>query len=66
MRLHDARHTCGSLLRARGVRVEVAAAWLGHDATILLKVYSHAFAEDHAATAKTLGEALGSASPDAM
>ena len=30
VRLHDARHTCGSLMHLRGVPIAVIAAWLGH------------------------------------
>ena len=30
VRLHDARHSCASLLHARGVPVATIAAWLGH------------------------------------
>jgi integrase len=30
IRLHDARHTCGSLMHLRGVPTAVISAWLGH------------------------------------
>lgn len=40
IRLHDARHTCGTLLHLQGVPVAVISAWLGHaDAAFTMKVY---------------------------
>lgn len=30
IRLHDARHTCGSIMHARGVPIAAISAWLGH------------------------------------
>jgi integrase len=30
VRLHDARHTCGTLMHLEGVPIAVIAAWLGH------------------------------------
>jgi integrase len=30
VRLHDARHTCGTLMHLEGVPIAVMAAWLGH------------------------------------
>lgn len=30
IRLHDTRHTCGTLMHLRGVPVAVISAWLGH------------------------------------
>jgi integrase len=41
-RLHDARHTCGTLLHLQGVPVAVIAAWLGHaDAAFTMRTYVH-------------------------
>jgi integrase len=42
VRLHDARHTCGTLLHLQGVPVAVIAAWLGHaDAAFTMRTYVH-------------------------
>jgi integrase len=42
IRLHDARHTCGTLLHLQGVPVAVISAWLGHaDAAFTMRTYVH-------------------------
>jgi len=42
IRLHDARHSCGTALHLRGVPLAVIAKWLGHaDASITAKIYAH-------------------------
>ncbi|MFC7754453.1 tyrosine-type recombinase/integrase [Tsukamurella soli] len=42
LRLHDARHSCATLMHMRGVPVAVIAAWLGHqDAGFTLRTYAH-------------------------
>ncbi|OBK29752.1 hypothetical protein A5634_17660 [Mycobacterium asiaticum] len=42
VRLHDARHTCGTLMHLRGVPVAAIAAWLGHaSAAFPMAVYAH-------------------------
>jgi integrase len=42
IRLHDARHTCGTLLHLQGVPVAVISAWLGHaDPSFTLRTYVH-------------------------
>ncbi|MCB0927099.1 MAG: site-specific integrase [Mycobacterium sp.] len=42
VRLHDARHSCATLMHMRGVPVVVIAAWLGHqDAGFTLRTYAH-------------------------
>lgn len=42
VRLHDARHTCATLMHLRGVPVAVIAAWLGHaSAAFTLATYAH-------------------------
>lgn len=42
IRLHDARHTCATLLHLRGVPIAVIAAWLGHaSAAFTLSTYAH-------------------------
>ncbi|WP_203935840.1 tyrosine-type recombinase/integrase [Planosporangium mesophilum] len=47
IRLHDARHTCGTLMHLQGVPVAVIAAWLGHaDPAFTMRTYVHS--QDHA------------------
>ncbi|WP_232490811.1 site-specific integrase [Mycobacterium dioxanotrophicus] len=42
VRLHDARHSCATLMHLNGVPETVIAAWLGHtDARFTLSVYTH-------------------------
>jgi integrase len=42
IRLHDTRHTCGTLMHLRGVPTAVISAWLGHaNAAFTLKTYVH-------------------------
>ena len=42
VRLHDARHSCATLMQLRGVPIAVIAAWLGHaSAAFTLSVYAH-------------------------
>lgn len=42
IRLHDARHTCATLMHLRGVPIAVIAAWLGHaSAAFTLSTYAH-------------------------
>lgn len=50
VRLHDARHSCATLMHLDGVPIAVIAAWLGHsDAGFALATYGHS--QDHALTA---------------
>ncbi|WP_228461291.1 tyrosine-type recombinase/integrase [Gordonia spumicola] len=42
VRLHDARHTCGTLMHLRGVPIAVISAWLGHaSAAFTMATYAH-------------------------
>jgi len=42
IRLHDTRHTCGTLMHLRGVPIAVISAWLGHaNAAFTIKTYVH-------------------------
>jgi integrase len=42
IRLHDARHTCGSIMHERGVPIADISAWLGHSqASFTMAVYVH-------------------------
>lgn len=56
IRLHDTRHTCGTLLHLRGVPVAVISAWLGHaSAAFTMRTYVHS--QDDAL--RDAGAALG-------
>ena len=42
IRLHDARHSCGTALHLRGVPLAAIAKWLGHaDAETTARIYAH-------------------------
>ncbi|MBM4646540.1 tyrosine-type recombinase/integrase [Rhodococcus hoagii] len=42
IRLHDARHTCATLMHHQGVPIVTIAAWLGHvDAGFTMRTYAH-------------------------
>ena len=42
VRLHDARHTCGTLMHLEGVPIAVIAAWLGHaSSAFTMSTYVH-------------------------
>jgi Phage integrase family len=56
IRLHDARHSCGTALHLRGVPLAVIAKWLGHaDASITARIYAHS--QD--AALRDAGKSLG-------
>jgi integrase len=43
VRLHDARHSCASIMHAQGVPIAVISAWLGHaDPAFTMRTYVHA------------------------
>ena len=59
IRLHDTRHTCGTLMVLRGVPIPVIAAWLGHaKASFTNDTYLHAQPHALADASKRLHEAL--------
>jgi integrase len=42
IRLHDARHTCGTLMHMQGVPIVVIAQWLEHaDPAFTMRTYVH-------------------------
>ena len=41
LRLHDARHTAMTNWLERGVRIDIAAKWLGDSVTVAMETYSH-------------------------
>lgn len=56
VRLHDARHSCATLMHLNGVPAVVIAAWLGHtDARFTLSVYAHSTNAALADAATTIG-----------
>ncbi|SCF06415.1 tyrosine-type recombinase/integrase [Micromonospora mirobrigensis] len=59
IRLHDARHTCGTLMHLRGVPTAVISAWLGHSsAAFTMKTYIHSQADSLAQAGLTLRSAV--------
>lgn len=61
VRLHDARHSCATLMHQRGVPLAVIAAWLGHtDASFTLRTYAHSTPSALADAATTLGSLVTS------
>jgi integrase len=56
IRLHDARHSCGTAMHLRGVPVAVIAKWLGHaNPSITTALYVHSQDDALKAAAATLG-----------
>jgi integrase len=61
IRLHDARHSCGTTLHLRGVPLAVIAKWLGHaDASITAKIYAHSQDDELRSAGQTLGSVVTS------
>ena len=59
IRLHDARHSCGTALHLRGVPMAVIAKWLGHaDASIAGRIYAHSQDDALRATSATLRQVV--------
>jgi integrase len=55
IRLHDCRHTCGTLMHLRGVPVAVISKWLGHHSpAFTMRVYVHSQNEAMGAAGQTL------------
>lgn len=64
VRLHDARHSCATLMHLRGVPVVVIAAWLGHqDAGFTLRTYAHS-TNDALADAAAVLNSITTTKPD--
>jgi integrase len=65
LRFHDLRHTCASLLIARGASVKAVQAQLGHaSATVTLNRYEHLFPDELQQLAERLQEAYTDAAAD--
>jgi integrase len=61
IRLHDARHSCGTALHLRGVPLAVIAKWLGHaDPAITARTYAHSQDEALRDASKSLGAVVTS------
>jgi integrase len=61
IRLHDARHSCGTAMHLRATPTAVIAKWLGHaNPVITAQIYQHSQDEALAAAAKTLGAVVTS------
>lgn len=61
IRLHDARHSCGTALHLRGVPLAVIAKWLGHaDASVTARIYAHSQDEALRDAGKSLGAVITS------
>ena len=59
VRLHDARHSCGSLMHQRHVPIATVAAWLGHaSAAYTMAVYVHSPDEALKAAAGSFGRVV--------
>jgi integrase len=55
IRLHDARHTCDSVMHMQGVPIAVISQWLGHaDPAFTMRTYVHAGKDGLAAAAASL------------
>lgn len=59
IRFHDLRHSCASLLLARGVQMKEIQVWLGHsDMSTTANIYSHVDSASKNATAEIVKKAL--------
>jgi integrase len=65
IRLHDARHSCGTAMHLRGVPLAVIAKWLGHaDASITARIYTHSQDDALRSAGQTLGAVVTSCDID--
>ena len=61
IRLHDARHSCGTALHLRGVPLALIAKWLGHaDPAITARVFARSQDEALRDASKSLGAVVTS------
>ena len=59
VRLHDARHTCGTLMHLEGVLIAVIAAWLGHaSSAFTMATYVHSQERALADAARSLARVV--------
>jgi integrase len=55
IRLHDLRHSHGTILLNKGVPIHEVAGRLGHDAAVLLKTYAHRLPKEDQRSAEIIG-----------
>jgi integrase len=55
IRLHDLRHSHGTILLAKGVPIHEVAGRLGHSAAVLLKTYAHRLPKEDQKSAEIIG-----------
>ena len=60
IRFHELRHSCASLLLAKGIPMKMIQDWLGHsDMATTANIYSHIDSTSKRETAQAIGELLG-------
>ena len=60
IRFHELRHSCESLLLAKGIPMKMIQDWLGHsDMATTANIYSHIDSTSKRETAQAIGELLG-------
>jgi integrase len=66
VRLHDARHSCATLMHLRNVPIAMIAAWLGHaSAAFTLSRYAHSQDEALTAAGNSFGRVVTARDTDA-
>lgn len=55
IRLHDLRHSHGTILLSKGMPIHEVAGRLGHSAAVLLKTYAHRLPEGDQQAAAIMG-----------
>jgi integrase len=61
IKLHEARHSCGTAMHLRKVPLAVIAAWLGHhDASITARIYTHSQPQALSEASAILGQIVSS------
>lgn len=65
IRFHDLRHSCASMMLAKGVAMKQIQEWLGHsDFSTTANIYAHLDAQSKSSTADAMLRGLGFASPE--
>jgi integrase len=59
IRLHDLRHSHGTILLAKGVPIHEVAGRLGHSAALLLQTYAHRLPQEDQRSAEIIGAMTG-------
>ena len=58
VRLHDARHSCATLMHLQGVPIAVIASWLGTRAAFTMATYAHSQDDALKAAASSFGRVV--------